>query len=84
MLDLFPVECDGFRAWLSGWGGIVSILFRVCSLLYVSGGLCTFFVYFFYAVWFALCRSVDNFIELAIEFVADVAAVAVDDDRLVV
>ena len=84
MLDLFLAERDGFRVWLSGWGGIVNFLFRVCVPLRVSGGLCAFFVYFFYGVWFALCRSVDDWIQFAIEVIVGVAAVAVDDDWLIV
>ena len=84
MPDLFPAKRDGFRAWLSGWGGIVNFLFRVCGSLRVSGGLCTLFVYFFYGFWFAWCRSIDDWIQPVIEFVVGIAAVAVDDDWLIV
>ena len=84
MLDSFPAKRDGFRAWLSGWGGIVTFLFRVCGSLRVSGGLCSLFVYFFYGFWFAWCWSIDDCIQTAIEFVVGIAAVAVDDDWLTV
>ena len=84
MLDLFPAKRDGFRAWLSGWGGIVTFLFRVCGSLRVSGGLCSLFVYSFYGFWFALCRSIDDWVQPVIEFVVGVAAVVVNDDWLIV
>ena len=84
MLDSFLAKRGGFRAWLSGWGGIVNFLFRVCGSLRVSGGLCTLFVYFFYGFWFAWCWSIDDCFQPVIEFVVGIAAVTVDDDWLTV
>ena len=89
MLDSFLAKRGGFRAWLSGWGGIVTFLFRtflfrVCGSLRVSGGLCSLFVYSFYGFWFAWCRSIDGWVQPVIEFVAGVAAVVVNDDCLIV
>ena len=83
MPDLCPAKRDGFRAWLSGWGGIVAFLFRVRGSLHVSGGLCSLFVYFFYR-WFVWCRSIDGWVQPVVELVDGVAAVVVNDDWLIV
>ena len=84
MSGSFSAKRDGFRAWLSGWGGIVTFLFRVCGSLRVSGGLCSLFVYSFYGFWFAFCRSIDGWVQPVIEFAVGVAAVVVNDEWLIV